>query len=136
MLPYDGERFWAGPTSEEEYAAIVAAGGRRAGIYRALRELSESCTGQIRERYPQIPRRVSGYNLDSLLPEQGFDVGRALVGSESTLVTVLHAELRLVLSLRPRRWSCWGTRTSPAPPTPPRPSPGISLSSCRAWTAG
>jgi FAD/FMN-containing dehydrogenase len=39
---------------------------------------------------------VSGYNLDSLLPEHGFDVGRALVGSESTLVTILHAELRLV----------------------------------------
>jgi hypothetical protein len=51
---------------------------------------------QIRERYPQIPRRVSGYNLDSLLPEHGFDVARALVGSESTLVTILHAELRLV----------------------------------------
>ena len=39
---------------------------------------------------------MSGYNLDSLLPEQGFDVARALTGSESTLVTILHAELRLV----------------------------------------
>ena len=96
MLTYDGERFWAGPTSDEEYAAIVAAGGRRAEIYQALRELSQACADQIRERYPQIPRRVSGYNLDSLLPEHGFDVARALVGSESTLVTILHAELRLV----------------------------------------
>ena len=96
VLTCDGERFWAGPTSDEEYTAIVAAGGRRAEIYRALRELSESCADQIRERYPQIPRRVSGYNLDSLLPEQGFDVARALTGSESTLVTILHAELRLV----------------------------------------
>jgi FAD/FMN-containing dehydrogenase/Fe-S oxidoreductase len=96
VLTHDGERFWAGPTSDEEYAAIVAAGGRQAGIYRALRELSQSCADQVRDRYPQIPRRVSGYNLDSLLPEQGFDVGRALVGSESTLVTILHAELKLV----------------------------------------
>jgi len=96
VLTYDGERFWAGPTSDEQYAAIVAAGGRQAEIYRALRELSESCADQIRARYPRIPRRVSGYNLDSLLPEQGFDVARALAGSESTLVTVLHAELRLV----------------------------------------
>ena len=96
VLTHDGERFWAGPTSDEEYAAIIAAGGRRAEIYRALRELSESCADQIRERYPQIPRRVSGYNLDSLLPEQGFDMARALTGSESTLVTILHAELRLV----------------------------------------
>ncbi len=96
VLTYDGERFWAGPTSDEEYAAIVAGGGRRAEIYRALRELSQSCADQVRERYPRIPRRVSGYNLDSLLPEQGFDVARALAGSESTLVTILHAELRLV----------------------------------------
>jgi FAD/FMN-containing dehydrogenase/Fe-S oxidoreductase len=96
VLTADGERFWAGPTSESEYAAIVAAGGRRAAIYRSLRELSESCASLVRERYPKIPRRVSGYNLDSLLPEQGFDVARALTGSESTLVTILHAELRLV----------------------------------------
>ena len=40
VLTYDGERFWAGPASDEEYAAILAAGGRRAEIYRALRELS------------------------------------------------------------------------------------------------
>jgi len=65
-------------------------------IYQQLRELVDARADQIRERYPRIPRRVSGYNLDSLLPEQGFDVARALAGSESTLVTILHAELRLV----------------------------------------
>ncbi|RDI21097.1 hypothetical protein DEU38_11538 [Rhodococcus sp. AG1013] len=43
----------------------------------------------MRARYPDIPRRVSGYNLDSLLPENRFHVAKALVGSESTLVTVL-----------------------------------------------
>ena len=96
VLTGDGERFWAGPTSDEEYETIVAAGGRRAEIYRQLRELAKANADQIRERYPRIPRRVSGYNLDSLLPENGFDVAQALVGSESTLVTVLHAELRLV----------------------------------------
>ena len=43
----------------------------------------------IRKHYPQIPRRVSGYNLDSLLPEQGFNVARALVGkSEGDVVDV------------------------------------------------
>jgi FAD/FMN-containing dehydrogenase len=39
---------------------------------------------------------VSGYNLPSLLPENGFHVARALVGSESTLVTILEATLNLV----------------------------------------
>ena len=41
---------------------------------------------------------MSGYNLDQLLPENRFNVARALVGSESTLVTVLEATLRLVPS--------------------------------------
>src|SRR5262249_10643566 len=45
---------------------------------------------------PKIPRRVSGYNLDELLPERGFNVAHALVGTESTCVTILQAELTLV----------------------------------------
>ncbi len=52
----------------------------------------------VRERFPRIPRRVSGYNLDELLPENGFNVAAALVGTESTCVTVLEAVTRLVNS--------------------------------------
>jgi Fe-S oxidoreductase len=50
----------------------------------------------ISERYPQIPRRVSGYNLGDLLEDSGFDVAKALVGSESTCVLVLEATVRLL----------------------------------------
>jgi FAD/FMN-containing dehydrogenase/Fe-S oxidoreductase len=96
ILTYDGLRCWVGPTSPEEFEAIVAAGGRRAELYRGLRAIIDRCLGEIRQGYPRIPRRVSGYNLDSLLPENGFDLARALVGSEGTLVTVLRAELELV----------------------------------------
>jgi FAD/FMN-containing dehydrogenase/Fe-S oxidoreductase len=96
ILTYDGLRTWVGETSDEDYEKIIAAGGREAEIYRRLREIRDAYLSQIRTGYPKIPRRVSGYNLDSLLPERGFHVGRALVGSESTLVTVLHAELSLV----------------------------------------
>src|SRR5213078_3044300 len=52
--------------------------------------------GQIRERYPDIPRRVSGYNLDDLLPERGFDVAAALTGTEGTCAMVLEATVHLV----------------------------------------
>ena len=104
IMTQDGARFWVGETSDQEYERILAetdstrASGlsRRAEIYRALRRLRDENLGLIRTRYPDIPRRVSGYNLDSLLPERGFNVARALVGSESTLVTVLHAEISLV----------------------------------------
>ncbi len=102
VLLHDGTRFTCGRTDDEEYAAIERRGDRRAHVYRTLRRLREEHGDLIRERYPDIPRRVSGYNLDSLLPEQGFDVARFLVGSESTLVTVLHAELELVPVVRAR----------------------------------
>jgi FAD/FMN-containing dehydrogenase/Fe-S oxidoreductase len=96
VLLYDGTRFWCGRTSDDEFEQILASGGRRAEIYRDLRRLRDEYLGLLRTRYPDIPRRVSGYNLDSLLPEKGFDVAATLVGSESTLVTVLRAELKLV----------------------------------------
>jgi FAD/FMN-containing dehydrogenase/Fe-S oxidoreductase len=102
VLCYDGTRFWCGPTTDDEYRQILAAGGRRAEIYRTLRQIAGEYADDIRKRYPDIPRRVSGYNLDSLLPEKGFNVGAALVGSESTLVTVLHAELDLVPVVKKR----------------------------------
>jgi FAD/FMN-containing dehydrogenase/Fe-S oxidoreductase len=102
VLLYDGTRFWCGPTTDEQYADIERRGDPCAAIYRRLRRLGETYAEQIRRRFPDIPRRVSGYNLDSLLPEHHFDIARLLVGSESTLVTVLRAELKLVPVLKER----------------------------------
>ena len=96
ILTYDGLRTWTGLTSDVDYQQILAAGGRKADIYRRLRAIRDNYLGLIRTRYPDIPRRVSGYNLDYLLPEKQFHVAKALVGSESTLVTVLTAEIDLV----------------------------------------
>ena len=96
VLTYDGARFRVGPTPEEELERVVVAGGRRGEIYGALREIRDRHADEIRARYPDIPRRVSGYNLDDLLPERGFDVAKALVGTEGTCVTYLEATLRLV----------------------------------------
>lgn len=96
VLTYDGARFWAGPTSDDEYARVVAEDGPQARLYQGLKDITGRNLAEIRRGYPKIPRRVSGYNLDSLLPENGFDVAKALVGSEGTLVTVLRAELKLV----------------------------------------
>lgn len=102
VLLYDGTRFWCGRTSSEEYEEIVTQKGRRAELYRQLSRLSEDHADQVRQRFPDIPRRVSGYNLDSLLPEKGFDVAGLLIGSEGTLVAVLHAELALVPVVKER----------------------------------
>ncbi|MCK0093752.1 FAD-binding oxidoreductase [Rhodococcus sp. F64268] len=96
VLTYDGHRMWVQDTTDDKFEQIITADGWRADIYRALRQLRDDYADEIRDRYPDIPRRVSGYNLDELLPENGFNIARLLVGSESTLVTVLRAELSLV----------------------------------------
>ncbi len=98
ILTYDGVRMKVGQTSDAELEKIVGEGGRRSEIYSGLKRLRDTYSDLIRKRYPNIPRRVSGYNLNYLLPENGFHVARALVGSEGTCVTVLEASCRLVES--------------------------------------
>jgi FAD/FMN-containing dehydrogenase/Fe-S oxidoreductase len=102
VLTYDGLGLEVGPTSPEELEHIIRGGGRRGEIYRKLRDLRDRYADEIRRRFPKIPRRVSGYNLDDLLPENGFNVARALVGTESTCVTILQATLHLVPSPKAR----------------------------------
>jgi FAD/FMN-containing dehydrogenase/Fe-S oxidoreductase len=96
VITYDGLRLRAGAGDRRELT------GRLAVIYDRLLDLRDRYGDLIRERFPKMPRRVSGYNLPALLPENGFHVGRALVGSESTCVTILGATLQLVRA-RPAR---------------------------------
>ncbi len=98
ILTYDGVRMRVGQTTEADLEAIIRAGGRRGEIYSGLKAVRDEYAGLIRQRYPNIPRRVSGYNLNFLLPENGFHVARALVGAEGTCVTTLEATCRLVES--------------------------------------
>ncbi|HEY3932735.1 MAG TPA: FAD-linked oxidase C-terminal domain-containing protein [Verrucomicrobiae bacterium] len=98
ILTYDGLRMRVGKTSDAELEKIISEGGRRGEIYSAMKNLRDKYADLIRKKYPKIPRRVSGYNLDQLLPENGFHVARALVGSEGTCMTVLEAKTRLVHS--------------------------------------
>nr|WP_040801541.1 FAD-binding oxidoreductase [Nocardia higoensis] len=99
ILTYDGFRAWVGPgdTVRTDDRA------RADELLARLHAIAEDYAPDIRAKYPRIPRRVSGYNLDSLLPEYGFDLAKLLVGSESTLVSV---RIR--------------TRRGPPPPRPPR----------------
>jgi FAD/FMN-containing dehydrogenase/Fe-S oxidoreductase len=102
IVTYEGTRLRVGRTRPDELARILGAGGRRAEIYRGLQDLAVRYGDRIRTGYPNIPRRVSGYNLPDLLPEKGFHVARALTGSEGTCVVVLEATLRLLLNPKAR----------------------------------
>ncbi|HEY1265392.1 MAG TPA: FAD-linked oxidase C-terminal domain-containing protein [Terriglobales bacterium] len=98
ILTYRGLRMKVGQTTSEEGDAIIRRGGARGAIYSGLRLIRDQYSDFVRRRYPNIPRRVSGYNLNYLLYENNFHVARALVGSEGTCMTVLEATCRLVES--------------------------------------
>src|SRR4029077_14220884 len=89
ILLYDGTQLTVGATSDAELERIVRESNRRGEIYSKLQAIRDQNAALIRARFPRIPRRVSGYNLDELLPESGFHVAHALVGTEGTCVTVL-----------------------------------------------
>jgi FAD/FMN-containing dehydrogenase/Fe-S oxidoreductase len=100
ILLYDGTQMTVGWMDEAQLDAKISRSDREGKIYAQLKSLRDRYGKLIQERYPRIPRRVSGYNLDHLLPgEDGrFNVARALVGSESTCVTILEAQVQLIYS--------------------------------------
>ena len=103
VVLYGGETLELGAYDDAAYAEASATGGRLGEVLTGLRGIADRYAPFVRERYPDIPRRVSGYNLDELLPERGFHVARALVGSEGTCAVVTEATLELSTSPRHRR---------------------------------
>ena len=73
-----------------------AARARAEHLERELRELASDHLAAIRVELGRIPRQVSGYHLRHLLPEEGFDVARALVGSEGTCAVITSATVKIV----------------------------------------
>jgi FAD/FMN-containing dehydrogenase/Fe-S oxidoreductase len=110
VLLYDGTLLTVGPTSPEELAQAIRKNDRRAEIYSGLLRLRDRYGDLARDRFAKIPRRVSGYNFDELLPQTSFNIARALVGSEGTCVIVLEAKVRLVHSPRFKSLVCLGFR--------------------------
>jgi len=98
IVLYDGTRMTVGATPPAQLDALIRAGGRVGQIYAGLARIRDRYAALVRKKFPRIPRRVSGYNLDELLPENNFHVARALVGSEGTCVNIVSATLNLAAS--------------------------------------
>src|SRR5580700_10130915 len=64
IVLYDGTRMTVGRTSPEQLESIVRAGGRKGEIYAGLKRIRDQYGDLVRSKFPRIPRRVSGYNLD------------------------------------------------------------------------
>ncbi|NNG34713.1 FAD-binding and (Fe-S)-binding domain-containing protein [Nakamurella aerolata] len=106
IVTASGADFWVGRYDDAGYAEVIAeagsesdsSGGELARLLGGARELGRRYAELVTERFPDIPRRVSGYNLDQVLPGRPADLARLLVGSESTLALVVEAELDLAPS--------------------------------------
>ncbi len=97
VILYDGTHLsLTGSIADAEIGAAIARGGREGELYSAVRELRDQSADSVRAHFPRLPRRVSGYNLDELMPERGFNLARAIVGSEGTLAAVIRATIRAV----------------------------------------
>lgn len=99
-----GERLTLEALDAGELERRIATGDREGELLRRLRDLGERVAPRVTDGFPAIPRRVSGFNLDEILPPAGsgpragrpFHPARALVGTEGTCATVTEARLRLV----------------------------------------
>ncbi|WP_302080638.1 FAD-binding and (Fe-S)-binding domain-containing protein [Salinibaculum rarum] len=102
VLP-DGSLLHARPVvlGSEEYEEIVSKDDREAEIYETVRQLVEDNEAEIEERYPELKRRVSGYNLDRVIyenddGEEVINLAKLYVGSEATLGVIVEATIGLV----------------------------------------
>ncbi|WP_432013635.1 FAD-binding and (Fe-S)-binding domain-containing protein [Streptomyces cucumeris] len=98
VLTYGGERV----------RAAQGLDGLPARLRDGMRALAGENLARLRTGFPELPRRISGYALDELLPEKNADVARALTGSEGTLGVLTEATVRLVEAPRARALAVLG----------------------------
>ncbi len=84
------------PVSEKEWASKCLQSNQEGEIYRVLWEIKEKNAQDIRQHFPDIPRRVSGYNLDELLKPLPFNVAKIIAGSEGTLGITTEIKMGIV----------------------------------------
>ena len=108
VMLYDGTRMSVGKTSEAELDAIIRGGGRQGQIYAGSKPFAIGSRRSSAKSFRAFRAACPATTLTSCFPENGFNVARALVGSEGTCVTVLEATLRLTASPPFRRLVCIG----------------------------
>lgn len=113
LILANGDEITADPLSFSELASKKKSSTLEGNIYRELCRICSDNEDEIRKRYPQILRRVAGYNLDEYVPNAGskevtpyrrdgcdahrpFNLAKIVVGSEGTLATTVEAKINLV----------------------------------------
>jgi FAD/FMN-containing dehydrogenase/Fe-S oxidoreductase len=117
VLAGTGVRFTAARYGKDGASAdsgASAAAGAEAALLADLRALADGNLATIRTEFGRFTRQVSGYSLEHLLPENGFDVAKFLSGTEGTLGLTLGATVRLVDAPRATALAVLGYPDMPA----------------------
>lgn len=69
-------------------------------IYNTLWQIKERYAKEIQEHFPNIPRRVCGYNLDELIKTDGINIAKLIAGSEGTLGIVTSMQLQIAPKIK------------------------------------
>lgn len=91
----DGQLLTLGEIAENEWHEKAGEQSREGAIYRCLHKLKEEYKEEILSRFPKIPRRVSGYNLDELIKPGSLNPAKLIAGSEGTLGIVTQVKLKI-----------------------------------------
>jgi FAD/FMN-containing dehydrogenase/Fe-S oxidoreductase len=90
-----GETIILGPVSRSEVSEKIKQSNAEGRIYKAMADIIADCEDDIRERFPKVMRRVSGYPLDEFIDDKPWNMAKILCGSEGTLAAVTEIKLNL-----------------------------------------
>jgi FAD/FMN-containing dehydrogenase/Fe-S oxidoreductase len=96
----DGDLITLKALTNEEVQEKRTLASREGEIYRTVFHLQQEYSNDIRDHFPKIPRRVSGYNLEELIKDEKLNLAKIIAGSEGSLGIVL--ELKVRISKKPK----------------------------------
>lgn len=96
LLLSSGQKYVFSSISEDQWLKKNQQHDQEGNIYRTLWEIRQKNKEEIHTRFPPIPRRVSGYNLDELLKPMPFNPAKLIAGSEGTLGIATEIQMHIV----------------------------------------
>lgn len=91
-----GEVLTLGPISKEDASIKAQQNNSEGHIYKTFIDIIENDENEIKERFPKVMRRVSGYPLDEYIDGKPWNMAKILCGSEGSLATLIEVKLNLV----------------------------------------